>query len=510
MVSRIVNPGLRARIADVAWSNNRRDGKSAAAAIDAYCDVVEGLLAGTWKHQHDRNAASAAIKFIHRALQIGYATSKRGTLPAEVRTIFEQMYDAARDEPDTANFRELAVIAMSYGIRQRIDVAPELERVATNCPGGTAPWIVKAAWDLAANIYESAENEEARQRCLIGAVEQTLLMRKDVAGRAAAEASHVMDALQQLRHVKGLVDRKAALEIELRDLQKASIEQMGTFKIDLRVDETRDRVEQHFDQLSLPDSLRVFVVLDSSRDPAKLREEALEQANAAPLMAMMSAVHMDDEGRIVSRSAGASLTGGEPDESWFRRTIGQSERLHRHHVVAGLIEPARVLINVRFGITERHFEAMLRYSGFVPEEQKPLLALGFARFFQGDMMSATHLLIPQLEPGLRNLLKQHGIDPTGRRDDATEQDLSISTLFQKHGAQLEKVLTAPLASEINQLFNARPGPALRHELAHGQISGGACFAPDVYYANWLIYRLAFVPLLAVWDDVIAPQLALAE
>jgi len=281
VVSRIVNPELRARIADVAWSNNRRDGKSAVAAIDAYCDVIEGLLAGTWNHQHDRNPASAAIKFVHRALQIGNATSRRGTLPPRVRAVFEQMYAAARDEPDIANFRELAVIAMSFNIRQRIDVAPELEKVAANCPAGTAPWVVRAAWDLAANIYENADNEDARQRCLIGAVEQTLLMRKDVAGRAAAETAHVMDALQQLRPVKGLEDRKASLEVELRELQKASIKQMGTFKINLQVDETRDKVEQHFDQLSLEDSLRIFIVLDSSRDPAKLREEALEHEGCA-------------------------------------------------------------------------------------------------------------------------------------------------------------------------------------------------------------------------------------
>jgi hypothetical protein len=96
VVPRIVNPGLRARIADVAWSNNRRDGKSAVAAIYAYCDVVEGFLAGTWNHQHDRNAASASIKFIHRASQIGHATSKRGTLPARVRTVFDQMYLGSR------------------------------------------------------------------------------------------------------------------------------------------------------------------------------------------------------------------------------------------------------------------------------------------------------------------------------------------------------------------------------------------------------------------------------
>jgi hypothetical protein len=65
-------------------------------------------------------------------------------------------------------------------------------------------------------------------------------------------------------------------------------------------------------------------------------------------------------------------------------------------------------------------------------------------------------------------------------------------------------LTPAIASEIDLLFNAKPGPELRHELAHGQISAGGCFSQDVYYANWLIYRLCCLLVIQSWDELVIP------
>jgi hypothetical protein len=506
---RIVNPGLRARIADIAWSNNRRDGASAAAAIEAYCETVDGLLSGRWQPRYDRNPASAALPLVQRALQIANATTKRTKRPARLLAVFDSIYQTTRNSPDIATFTSLADFGIAFGLRQPNAVASELEAAARAVSHGTYPMAVKQAWDLAARLYNNSGNRDAQQRCLIEAVEQTLAMRDDVKGSAGAEASWVMDALQQLRHIDGMEDRERELEIELRQLQKASLKQMGSFEVDLKIGDTPQKVTEHFSTLSLSDSLKQFAMLDHSRDPEKLRTGALESAKNSPLLAMMSMAHIDDEGRTASRSSGAPFE-GEPDETWFRRTIGQSERLHRNRAISALIDPARLTIHRRFGIAERHFNAIVGQSGFVPDEQKPILALGFVRFFQGDFMSATHLLIPQLEAALRHLLKRNGHDPAKRRDDATEEDLSLSGLFVRFKNELDKILTPALASEIDLLFNARPGPALRHELAHGQISAGACFHPDVYYANWLIYRLACLLILPGWDAVVAPQLAADE
>jgi hypothetical protein len=506
IVGRIVSPGLRARIADIAWSNNRRDGASAAAAVNAYCDIVLGLLDGNLKTCHGRDAVHEAVTPMHRAMQMAKASTARNKRPPKVTTTFEALYAAARDQKDVWSFVNLADLALDYGLRQPAVAAVELEAVASSIPHGTHPTVVKRAWDLAGRLYQNLNDKEGRQRCLKAAVTQLLAVRDEVKRSAGAEAAWVMEALQLLRHVEGEEKLEYDLEIELRRLQKAQLKQMGSFQIDLKLEGIPERIAEHFGTLSLSDSLKEFAFLTRSRDPATMRAEALETRKTAPFMAMMSVAHLDGEGRTDARSAGAPHD-GEPDETWYRRMIGQSEGMRRTRAIRGFINPARLVIEARFGVAERHFNAIVGMNGLVPDTQRPIVALGLTRLFQGDMMSATHLLIPQLEPCLRHLLKMNGYDPSKRRDDSTEEDFSLSGLFAHFREELEQILTPAIAFEIDLLFNAKPGPELRHELAHGQISAGGCFHDDVYYANWFIYHLCCLFMIDGWDGVIARQLA---
>lgn len=505
IVGRVENPGLKARLADIAWSNNRRDGASAVSAIEAYCGSAVGLLEGRLKPSLRRNANAEALPLVHRALQIARDTTKTSNRPQRLLDAVTLLYDTARSQKDITTFVDIADLSLGFKLRKAAIIAPELEMLAADAPVGSFPLAVKKAWDFAARLYITLNDKEARQRCLFGAVEQTLAMREQVKGSAAAEAGWVMEALQQLRHIDGREELEYNLEIDLRRLQKASLKQMGSFQINLEIGDTPLKIAEHFSTLTLSDSLRTFAKIEQSRDPEKLRAEARQTAQSSPLMAMMPFAHVDDEGRTDTQTPGAPHD-AEPDEVWYRNMIDRSETIRRHRAVVAMIEPARLTIHARFGITERHFEVIVGLSAFIPETQKPIIALGFARLFQGDFMSATYLLIPQLEPCLRHLLKINGHDPSKRRDDSTEQDLSLNNLYIRFRPQIERLLTPPIALEIDRLFNAKPGPALRHELAHGQIGAGGCFHPNVYYGNWLIYRICCLFVLASWDEMVAPQL----
>jgi hypothetical protein len=493
---------LRARLFDIAWSNNRRDGASAAAAIEAYCEIADELLKGSLTSPYDMNPGMAAKTPTHRALQIAWMTTKIGNRPQRVIDTFNRLYDTVRDAGDIGILVHLANFALEFRLKNAAVLATELEQAARAVPQGTYPMAVKAAWDLASRLYHNAP--EARQRCLLGGVEQLLAMRGQVS-TAGAEASWVMDALQLLRHVRGQEELELKLEADLRRLQKASLKEMGTFEIDLQVGDTPRKVAEYFANLSLSDALKAFALLDKSRDAEKLRSEARTSGNADPLMASVPRNFVDDEGRTAMKAPGAPHE-GEPDDLWFAHMIDRSESMHRHRKLAAVIDPARLTIQARFGLTPEHFAAIIGCSAFVPKSQRELMALGFTRLFQGDFISATHLLIPQIEPCLRHLLKINGADPSKRSDDSTEQDLSLKNIYVRFRGHLEKILGVDLAWEIDRLFNARPGPALRHEIAHGQLSSGDCFHPNAYYAIWLLYRVCCLFALPAWDGVVTPAL----
>ena len=81
VLPRIKHPALRARIADIVWTNDMRKGGVAKAAIDAYCDCVEGLMSGSLKAAYltDSRDLVDTQTPAHRALQIAWATTKRDT-----------------------------------------------------------------------------------------------------------------------------------------------------------------------------------------------------------------------------------------------------------------------------------------------------------------------------------------------------------------------------------------------------------------------------------------------
>jgi hypothetical protein len=511
VLPRVEHPALRARIADVVWTNDMRKGGVAKTAIDAYCTCVEGLLNGSLKAAHPIDGLDLvdAQTPAHRALQIAAATTKRGTpRPDRVIAVLKALYGAALKDGQPVIFSRLVQLCTDYKIIEAKQAASDLE-TAANAKPDIYPEAIRMALDFAGVLYRRIRDQESEQRCQLGAVRQLLRMR-DQCSQAAAKASWVMDALLRLRQIKG--ERAQALENdleeELRRLQRASLREMGSFAVEIGVPAERDRIIEKFSEMDFCTTLKSFALLDSSPKMEDLKAEALKLGQTSALTAMMGIKHVDDEGKTVVNTAGAGS--GEPPDDWYLNMIARSESLRRAMVVANYIEPVRLGIYNTVAIEERHFNPIVWQSVFVPRVQAPLYGLGFARFFQGDFLSAAYLLIPQLEPSLRHILKANGADPTKRRDDATEEDRSLDAIIGNHRAELVKILGAPLLEELDRIFNIKPGPALRHDVAHGQLSAGQCYSADVIYACWLLYRVCCLFLVRKWDEWVRPGLAIEE
>jgi len=81
-------------------------------------------------------------------------------------------------------------------------------------------------------------------------------------------------------------------------------------------------------------------------------------------------------------------------------------------------------------------------------------------------------------------------------DDATQtqEDRTISSLFEQMRAELDSVITPAIAADIERLFLSKPGPYLRHALSHGLLHDDDPYGADAIYGCWLIFRLCLLPL----------------
>lgn len=274
---------------------------------------------------------------------------------------------------------------------------------------------------------------------------------------------------------------------------------MGLISTQIDISVLVDHARKAVGELTLARALFEFANLDGSPEPEKLRENAIRQAEKSPLSSIFPMSIHDDEGKVVAKSPG--LGGGDQAETAMHHLIARGEGFRRQITASGMIEPARYLIMSEHPLEARDLLPLAEFSPFVPPGYEDIFALGFARFFGGDYISALHILVPQLENSLRYVLKQAAIDTSSMQSDMTQENRTLSVLLSKDRAALEKIFGPAIILEIENLFDFEGGPTLRHRLAHGLLTAGACHSHDAIYACWFIYRLCCLPLFRHWQQV---------
>ena len=207
---------------------------------------------------------------------------------------------------------------------------------------------------------------------------------------------------------------------------------------------------------------------------------------------------MDREGKVVAKSAGLS---DENQDDSLMDQIAQAESHRRQVMISGQLNPVRYIIQSETTVTAEDFMVICNHSPFVPEGYEGVFALGFARLFQNDMISAANILIPMLENSLRYVLKTSGRDTSKIESDMTQEDSALSRLLDKEADRLEEIFGKSIMFEIDLLFNSRHGPRVRHEHAHGKLAAGNCYSDAAVYACWFLYHLTCIPLFEHWKEI---------
>lgn len=100
-----------------------------------------------------------------------------------------------------------------------------------------------------------------------------------------------------------------------------------------------------------------------------------------------------------------------------------------------------------------------------------------------------------MENSLRYALKQAGHDVTVFDDSTqTQRDRTISQLYEQMRSELDQIFTSAITTDIENVFLTKPGPGIRHSLAHGLLHDGDPYGADAVYGCWLIFRICLLPL----------------
>jgi len=500
LAPKVQNPGLRARLADIAWYNDRKLVACAQQAISAYCESVQLVFDGKAQlYLEKQNAASrGACDFLRRACQIAAATGWKGLKAATPKTLIAAIEANAHQSEDCNGYLHIGELALDYGIVDPATVAKNAESLAVT--NETAPHISQDLWELAARGYHQAKQPDESNRCMTSAAECYVTMAAAANYKGMTAASWLMDAIKGLRQIPNTKERRDELEGLLREAQASIADEMGTFSTEINIGDLVDHARDAVAGLTLAQALAKFANLERAPEPEALREEVQKRAAESPISSIIPMTIHDDDGKVVSKSPGLAIA-GEDDETAIQHLIARNEGMRRQLAVSGMFEPARRLIMAEHPLDQTHFEPILAMSPLVPADRISLYAQGFARYFGGDLISAVHILVPQMENSLRYVLKQAGVDASKIQKDMTQENRTLPVMIDRDREALEEIFGEAIVFEIDNLFLFRGGPTLRHRVAHGMISGGECYSEDAVYACWFIFRLCCLPLFDHWQQV---------
>jgi hypothetical protein len=506
IASRAKHPVLRARLADVSWLLERKRAALGGLAAETYVEIVKQVDAGTLKFRFETD--EGALKYdardlLRRALLIGRAIGMDKPGPTAARDTVAALRARAVENRLAIPTGWFGGLDLDFAISDPAIIGKEVETLIPLLPGDTDPHSILELWRLVARAYHYAKSEDDKQRARAAAAEQLVSMAEHQP--SAMLGSHFLgQAIAELHGLPGKRDRRRELNHRLIDIQANISDEMSSFSVPIDLNDSFEQTQQQMLRLSLRDKLFAFAALTRSPDPERLVAQARESIAKYPLASLFGASHHDREGKVVHRSEGANFGDGD-DNSAVARQIAQDEGIRRLTTVGGAIEPARQMIGSEHYISDDLFVFLLQYSAFVPQDLVGTFSRGFVRFFQGDFVSGLYILTPLLENSLRHVLKAHGHE-VSKFDDAkqTQEDRTISQLFEQMREELDSIFRRPLTTDIENVFLKKPGPYLRHGLSHGLLHDGDPFAPDAIYACWLIFHLCLLPLLPYRTQITLP------
>lgn len=442
ILEEIEHPALRARLADIAWLNDRKKGDAAAIAIASYCDCVKKLADGTFevRYTSERHVSMEEVDYIERASQIHWKTKKRlSPVSPQIAALLESMYGRALQNIDVAPLKRISPLLERFSLISWDQLATDMETAAETAQEQQQVDIlaIKELWDLAAYAHAQAKRPEDQRRCQLASVNQTLRMAPQT-GSSLTAAHWYRKAIGELRHISGTEAQREELSRELRSLQEKLFDEMGSFETSIDLSDEISGTIEVFEHLTLPDALRQFAWLAVPNNAAAMREEAAQPDGF--FSSMFSTAYHDTDGKLITEVEGDPMDGSPPNEKRIKAKMVRHLETLIELVVKGRLEPARRLISGGFPISERHFRSIVALSPFVPRHHKATFALGFARLIQGDCLSAGPILIPQLENSLRHVLLNSSTDTSKMRNDLTQEDRSLSTLLDGYRDELVQIL----------------------------------------------------------------------
>jgi hypothetical protein len=319
-------------------------------------------------------------------------------------------------------------------------------------------------------------------------VAEAIVVQADSGASSMVRHHWYTKAIGAYRRVKGahreVLGVNTAIEAVRRKLGQAGQQMLGEMT---RIERPREDVTDearaaiaHVKERPPFDALLAFCGLDTPVEKAPMEAAATQRLGASVIRSLVDIAIVSGDGRQVDRRKA-------DDPSRLAAEVRSLFVEHAERRAIARIVPALRQLRLDQAYTRDDFFVIAQRSPIVPAERARMLGDGLYAGYCGDMVGALHILLPQFEHLVRQLLKEGDAFTTHHNADGHELEVGLSSLVERK--EMERVFGYGLTLAIHALMCDRAGPNLRNDVAHGLAGPEVFESAAALYTWWLILQL---------------------
>lgn len=489
----IDDPKLCSRISDIVWLLLKpKNIQHALSAIDSYKSI--DIDKGNWIRD-GRECWDRAVQ-----LCLMLRAGAGGRLKEIESKIIKTLKESTPEDGSLANGLAELLSKHRLGVRDINEIAEKLAELATHFENVGNIHNARDYLDSASEWYKKSGNSGQSTLMIVRHAE--CWVKEAIARQAADDPSHMVAASfyesaihkyrttpRALRDQHNVDERITELRGMMSEAGENSLNEMGQITSEpIDISELIENSVKAVKGKDLTEALFRFANIYRGASVKQRRSQSEEVIRNHPLQSLFAATHMSSDGRVIAKTPAADL-GGENHDLVIWPEMVKHYNMELSLVVQGDILPALDVLRLEHRLREEDFYSLVKRSPVVPPDRSRLLAKALFQGFDGDFVSALHLLVPQIENLVRYHLKQHGEKTTNIDLNGIENENGLSTLMGN--PKTGDIFGEDLVFEIKVIFCDPIGPNLRNELAHGLIDYEGSQNKYSIYAWWLAFRLVF-------------------
>ena len=528
IVGLIADDEVRARVADFLYQRStkvrrKRDIAAARVAVGAYLSEAarrEALDGTCWPGAEDRveRAFCIAAELQYPALkQDAVAHTERALTAYTPLVLSEGLGKSVRDVEASFPSRYPAVLMrllLRFGEGDPVRHGALAERLAQEALAARQWELGRTYLEVAARWHgrggDPAQELAAMERAAESWVEE---------GEAFADQTDAHDykflmaehrlrcGIQELRTARGRakengsVKEEARLAARIQDVRRLHLQYQGRSvgaHITIHESATMDG-DLIFSVVKDKTKLEALIVMTAFSLPIRteIEDKIREEKETDPFFSLFGLVQVDERGHNTARTDSRA---GDRDVQarMYQRAMMLHEINAQTHVL-----PLLWRVGLDHAVSVSDFAMIAYASRFVPEGRELLFARGLHAGMQSDLDLAIHLLIPQVENAVREIVRARIAADEELRvahvdvlEDPEAPRLQEALCHSVYAAELARVLGEDTVFALRGILIERFGGNLRNRTLHGLIGSGGMQVWLCWYFWWLVLKICCATAVA--------------